>query len=133
VKRHRERELRPGQTYGIEAFEHQHHPSSYVDGDSITQDVTMVPPVGARRSTAGVQQPGDGAVDLFVLAFVLAFAVVLENDLSALIDDVFRGRVREASAAAPPKRSAARRGASRPGRWRSKTAVVCVAGYVCTG
>ena len=38
------------------------------------------------RSAGGVEQPRDGAVDLLVLAF----AVVLEYDFSALIDNVLR-------------------------------------------
>src|SRR5882757_2704392 len=41
----------------------------------------------SRNHSAGsVEQPRNGAVDLLVLAF----AVVLEHDLSALIDDVLR-------------------------------------------
>src|ERR1700692_1840822 len=38
------------------------------------------------RSTRGVEEAGDGAVQLLVLAL----AVVLEHDFSALVDDILR-------------------------------------------
>src|SRR5580704_6322034 len=59
----------------------------YPRAQTTTRDVTMVPlPSGNRRSTGSVQQACDGAVHLLILAF----AIVLVDDFSALIDDVLR-------------------------------------------